>query len=142
MLDKIHMYVHERLEKEPSDWESYLQIVRGRYAGVGNVLYEKTYGLKIEMRMLESNQQERSKEALDQLNKRANSFQKSMDNYAKKFTLSLEYNYYQDKSEITLAEVKMSIGEMQLADLKKRVSSEITKEQPDLALLRQLKKEA
>ncbi len=77
MLEKIHMYVHERLEKEPSDWESYLQIVRK--AGWVKVLYEDAYGLKIEMRMLESNQQERSKDALDQLNEQANALQKPID---------------------------------------------------------------
>jgi tetratricopeptide (TPR) repeat protein len=138
-VSKMKIYVYERLDKNPSDWESYLKIV-GK-AGISKALYENACEIKSKLSILEKNKQGRNEEVINQLNGLASVLYKCINsNY--EFTMFVQEAEELRKAQTYVAEVKMSISDMQLTDLKQRVSSEITKEQPNLALLKQLKEEA
>ena len=65
-VSKMKIYVYERLEKEPNDWESYLKIVGD--ARPVKALCENACELKRKWSILEKNKQGRNKEVLNQLN--------------------------------------------------------------------------
>jgi HEAT repeat protein len=91
------------------------------------------------MRILGQNQQRRSETDLDQLNRQANDLQEHIASawaltWESDFTLSFENIRRVNNTRMNLAEVQLSIDEMQLADLKQRT----TQGQLDRTLLKPL----